>query len=250
MAYKYLVLPPDKNVLAGRTVTSTSGTPDSDHPVSWLTDTRPAFPARWAAGAWGASVSVATQAVQLIALGNHSLDANVTLGGSVSGTLTAPALLENGVRKNPFLYLASPVAGATSVTFAGTNTAAAIIGEAFAGVPIEIPSFQMQDMTDEFFDGGGDDQLGGEWRNIPMHDDGLEWRIWGGTQIYTTTERDLILSWRRAQKGLQLPSVLVTDRTLNDARIVYIMRPSFKQAGHKDLWEGHLVFSEFPRYKW
>ncbi len=246
----YLLLPPDRNVLAGRTVTSTAGTPDSDHPVSWLTDTRPAFPARWAAGAWAASVSVAAQAVQIVALGNHSLDANVAVGGGVSGTLTAPALLENGARINPFLLLPSQVAGVTTLTFSGVNTGAAIIGEAFAGVPVSIPAFKMEDATDDFFDGAMEDEVGGEWRNIPMHDDGLEWRVWAGTQVFTKAQRDVILSARRAQRGLQLPSLLITDQTMNDARVVYIMRPSFKSSGSREYFEGRLTFVEFPRYAW
>ena len=82
--------------------------------------------------------SPANCTVQLVALANHSMDANVTVGGGVSGTLTAPALLENGARINPFLLLPAQVAGVTTLTFSGNNTAAPIVGEAFAGVPFEL----------------------------------------------------------------------------------------------------------------
>lgn len=245
----YLYLPPNLNVLAGRTVTSLTGTPDSEHPVSWLTDQRPAFPMRYPAGAWSVGVSVATQAVRLIALANHSIDAAVTLGGSVTGTITPDAKMENDIYLNPYKLYTSSVAGVTSITLAGTNTGTLRIGEAFAGVPLTLPAFQMADFHDELWD-GSDDSLTGEWLNIPKYDKGLEWRVFGGTQAYTTAQRDQILSWRRAQRSVRLPGLIILDQAVNDARVVLIGRPLFKPKDNPAYWEGTLSFLEFPRYRW
>lgn len=245
----YLFLPADANIFAGRTVTSTAGTPDSDHPVAWLTDLRPAFPIRYPSGAWGVSVSVATKSVQLVVLANHSLDAAVTVGGGVSGTITPSAARPDGSYLNPFLYLGSAVAGVTSITLAGTNTAAMILGEAFAGVPIAITPFQMRDMHDELF-AGGDEGLLGDYLNIPPYDEAREWRVFGGTQVFTTSERTALENAFLAQRGYSRPGVLIIDRTANDARVVLLMRPTFKPADHPSLWETSLVFLEYPRYRW
>lgn len=246
----YLILPANRNVLAGRTVTSTAGTIDSDHHLSWLTDTRPAFPIRYPAGAWGVSVSVATKDIQLVVLANHSLDANVTVGGSVSGTISPPTPGEDDIMTNPFLLLDSPVVGATSLTLNGTNTADMVLGECLAGVPIELTPLKMSDFQDDPFD-GATDALAGEFSNIPMYDQEREWRVASGSQIYTTDEVATILSWRKAQRGVRFPSVLIMDPTNpDDARVVLVGLPSVKSSDHKDLWEVRLAILEFPRYRW
>lgn len=245
----YLYLPPNRNVLLGRTVTSTAGTPDAEHHLAWLTDQRPAFPIRYPAGAWGVSVSVDTEDVQLVVLANSSIDASVTVGGA-AGTIAAGALGENDVRLNPYLFLSSPAAAVTALTLAGTNTADMVLGECLAGVPLTLKPFQMEDFTDEMRDSVLEDTLDGEYLNIPRYDQRMEWRVFGGTQVYTTAEKDAILAWRRAQRSQRFPSAMILDRTVNDARVVLIGRPSFKQKESKYYWEGRLTFVEFPRYRW
>lgn len=244
----YIVLTPDRNVLAGRTVTSTAGTPDPDHRLDWLTDQRPAYPVRYNSGAWGLSVSIASKAVQLVVLANHSLNADVTVGGDVSGTISPSPALENGAYLNPYLMLDAPVAGVTALTLAGTNTQDMVLGEAFAGVPVELKPFLMSDFSDDLYDTQQQDSLVGEFYNVPMFDGGTEWRVFGGSQIYTTAERDFLLSWRRAQRTLRFPSVLIMKE--GDARVVLIGRPQFKQGDGPDLWQTQLTFIEFPRYRW
>lgn len=244
----YLYLRPDENVLAGRTTVSVTGTPDADHPLSWLTDLRTAFPIRYPSGAWKVSTSVASRSVKLVVLANHSLDANVTLGGTASGTIVVPAAMPNGVRSNPFVLLGSTVPSVTTLTLEGTNTQAMILGEAFAGVPRVMRSFKMSDMHDEFFDGS--QELQGDFMNIPMHDEAREWRVFGGTQAFTTSEcSDLIALWQ-AQRGMSLPIVLIVNTSINDARIVQMARPIMKQAEHKDWFDVTLLFVEYPRYRW
>lgn len=244
----YLFLPPDRNVLAGRTVTSTAGTPDADHPLSYLTDLRPSHPARWAPGAWGASISVATQAIQLVVLANHKLDATVTVGGGPNGTIAALTAGENGAYKNPFLYLPAAAAGVTALTLGGTNTGPAIIGEAFAGVPLTLEAVQMADAREEFFDGG--EEVEGDFRNILPLDQGEEWRRFSGTQVYPTSEMEKIVSWWRAQRANTRPSVLIKNSAVQDARIVLLEKLAIEHNDSKDLYKITLGWVEFPRYAW
>lgn len=245
----YLYLPPSRNVLAGRTVASTAGTPDADHPVSWLTDLRTAYPIRYPGGSpWGVSISVASQAVRLLALVNHSLDAAVTVGGSIGGTITPAARPSNGILLNPYLLLPAAVAGVTTITLSGTNVGKMIIGEAMAGDPLTLTALQMADAGDEYLDNGRPPQ--GEWRNIPMHDDGVEWRRFAGSQVYTATDVDAIVAWWESQKGLSQPGLLVMDPTVQDARAVLLENLSFKFNDRKDAFKVSLGFLEYPRYRW
>jgi hypothetical protein len=248
MINDYLLLGPHRNVLAGRTVTQTAGTHDPEYPLSYLTDLRPAFPIRFPPGAWGVSVSVDTQDIQLVVLANHSLDAAVTVGGA-AGTITPDIARKNGVRTNPFLFLTTPTAGVTALTFSGTNTGKTMVGEAFAGVPAEIPALQMADASNQYKDGSNGALLG-DYMNIPQWDKKMAFRIFTGTQIFQTAQRDELLDTFDAQMTMRFPSVLILDRESNDARIVLLMEPTFKQGGHKDLWEATLTFLEFPRYRW
>lgn len=244
----YLLLPPSANVLAGRTVTSVTGTPDSDHPLSWLTDQRPAFPIRYPAGAWKVSISVDTKSVKLIALANHSIDATVTIGGTPSGTIAIPTLPTNGVALNPYKLYATAVPAVTTLTLEGTNVAAMILGEAFAGVPIEITPFYMTDMHDEFFDGGL--ELQGDYMNVPAFDEAREWRVFGGTQTFFTSEKAALIAAWESQRGGSRPSLLIVDQAVNDARVVQMLRPTFKPKDHPAQWEASLTFVEYPRYRW
>jgi hypothetical protein len=244
----YLILPPHKNVLAGRPVTSTAGVPDPEYKLSWLTDQRPAFPIRYPTGAWGVSVALAAAApVQLVVLANTSLNAPVTVGGA-PGTIQPGALGENGIRFNPFLLLDSPVSTAT-LTLAGTNTSQTLIGEAMAGVPFELPAFQLADAQDEFFD-LAEANLLGEYLSIPQYDKSTEFRGFSGTQVFTLSQRDAILSWWRAQRTMRLPGALVIDAASNDVRLVLVGQPKFKYKDASDLYEAQLFFLEFPRYRW
>lgn len=243
----YLYLRPSDNVLTGRTVTATAGTPDTDYPLAWLTDNRPAFPIRFPAGAWGVSISVATKSIQLVVLANHSLDATVTLGG-VSGSILIPTAPPNSVLLNPYKYLTSATAGVTALTLGGTNIGKTIIGEAFAGVPRTMKALKMSDAHGEFFDGGQD--LQGEFSNIPMHDGGQEWQPFGGSQTFTTSELAELFAWRQDQLATSLPSVLIMDTAVNSAKVVLIGEPHWKKADHKDLFDVTLMFMEFPRYRW
>ena len=245
----YLYLPPDRNVLDGRAVTSIAGTPDSEYPLSWLTDRRPAYPIRFAAGSWGVSISVASQAVRLVALCNHSLDAAVTVGGSISGTITPGAPPVSGILRNPFLLLPAAVAGVTTITLSGTNAGPAIIGEAFAGDPLTLGSLQLADAGDEYLDNGRPPQ--GEWRNVPMHDDGVEWRRFSGSQVYAASAADQIIAFWQAQRGLSRPGLLVIDTAVtSDARVVLIEGVAYRFNDRKDLLKMQLSFLEYPRYRW
>jgi hypothetical protein len=71
-----------------------------------------------------------------------------------------------------------------------------------------------------------------------------------GTQVFTLSQRDAILSWWRAQRTTRLPAAMVMDRTKNDVRLVLIGPPKFKFKDARDLYEAQLVLLEFPRYRW
>lgn len=248
MSSNYRFLPANKNVAAGRAVTSTAGTPDSDNSLSWLTDENPATPIQYSAGAWGVSVSIASEDVQLVALVNSSIDANVTVGGSVSGTIVPGTLQSNNIRLNPYLLLNAPVTGATSITLSGTNSGRMLLGELFAGVPIDLKPLRMSDARGSFDDGGQD--VAGEFMNVPLHTRGLQWRVWEGSQLYTQSEVDDIVDAWQAQKGNRRPSLLILDDTVNDARAVLLSKPQPKHNDRSDLFEVTLRFIEFPSYEW
>jgi hypothetical protein len=46
------------------------------------------------------------------------------------------------------------------------------------------------------------------------------------------------------------PTLVVKDRTLNDARMCLLKKPKATISGRKDLWTVDLEFIELPRYRW
>lgn len=245
--YNYLYLRPSRNILRGGTVTSTAGTPQTaDHPLSWLTDDRPAYPARWAAGAWGASVAAAGD-VQLVVVANHSMSGNITVGGGANGTIVAPASV-NGIYRNPFLLLETEVT-VSAVTLSGTNAGPTLIGEVFAGEPEELPPWQLDSYWEEYLD-GPETSIEGDQLNIPPHDEGLEYRRFGGQQIYTAAQKLQVENWYSDQRRGSRPSVLVLNQAGADARVVLLEKPRFTSIAGKDTYMGVISFIEFPRFRW
>lgn len=248
-SWNYLYLRPSRNVATGKTATSSAGTVDTEHPITWLTDGRPSFPTRWDAGAWGASIALGSaKDVQLVSVANHSLDADVTVGGA-SGTLDVTATpLENGTRLNPYFVLDSP-SSISTLTLSGTNTGPIIIGDVFAGVPEEFPPLKMGSYWEELHD-KMPDELQGDFLNVPFPDEGVEWRLFGGSQQVHSTVKAQWESWFRDQRSGSQFSLMVMDQTVNDARVVLVLKTRFTSAGQKDMWDADFRWVEIPRYNW
>lgn len=113
---------------------STSGV-DTDYTADWLCDTRPNRPVRWTSGGMSATIPATLGAVDVIVVGNHNLDAGltITVSGDVHLTFTVPSLPPDGVPLNPFTLVGSP-SSADSITISVSgNSEDVIIGEIAIG---------------------------------------------------------------------------------------------------------------------
>lgn len=235
---------------------STSGV-DTDYQASWLCDLRPNRPVRWTSGSMSATIANTFGAVDAIVVGNHKLDAGltITVEGDVHLTFTVPALPPDGVPLNPFTLVGSPAsADSINISVSG-NSVDVVIGEIaigaleFVGLPLltsaEFEHRQNYLMPDV------------DVSSVLGYDKGTPSRIFRGTYLLTEAEKNSVVAWYQSQRGMTQPSVIIPDLDVNDAWFVWFKelkyRPVVSQVtanASNRLWTADLVFEEIPRTRW
>lgn len=237
---------PDENRLYGATVTTSVGTTDTTYLDEWLCDGRGGRPVKATSGTVTWSATFSSAEVGIVAVCSTNSDVNATIGGTVSGTVTAGSVQPNGIRLNGFLA-PTPATGTTlTVGFSGA-AAAVVVGEVIAGKrrTLTRPVYTGDDTeVDDHTPNRPMDQM-----FIPPYDDGMVQRTWSATFIVTTTERDNIVEWYLAQRGGNRPSLVVPDPSVNDAWLCFLQKPSFRPVSGR-LWSVVLTIVEVPRVRW
>lgn len=262
-----LYLPPYKNWALFAEVTGVS--PDTDHELAWLTDGRPGFPLRVAAGDGTIQLAQAAGPVTHVAICHHLLDEGlgVTVGGDTSGEIVIPAYGRNGIPFHAYaaMDLASPptpdsVAALTLAISGNYNDI--LIGEVFAGEMLELdPSFRLDDLQfsiERFVNNPSGSRLSA----IPPYSDRAEARDLSGS-IYCSSLQDLgprleaVLDWWRSEDAYAypVPSLLITnDEDPTSARVVtFAGKPTWREvevAGEDPYYLIQLAFTEVPRTRW
>lgn len=241
----FLYIRPDELWSLNGSVSTTVGATDSDYTDDWLVDGRCGRPARATNGTVTWSIANTSAEVGLVAVCNANPDVNATIGGGLTGTVTAGALTANGTRQNGFQTFTPASISTLTVGFSAA-AAAVVVGEVMAGKyrTLTAPRF---DSPVEFDDFRLD--TGAEFSSIMPYDRGLEGRKITGYNYYSKTDRDLIIEWFRAQRGGSKPSLIVLDSSINDAWVVQLLKPTYTQAG-PNAWRVDLTFVEYPRSRW
>jgi hypothetical protein len=228
---------------------SASATVDADYLDDWLNDGRPGRPARGTSGTLSAtSTNASTGNVNLVAIVNHNLNANVTLGGSLAGTITAPATQQNGIPLNVFVSI-TLTAGVGSFTIAASNSGTWVIGEVMAGeaTSLTLPLYTSDEIEENDFARSIEMDLS----SIPPYDAGLKARTWSCTwPALTVAERDGLIAARDAQRSNTRPTLVVRISDVNDAMCGFITALSYQPSQVPARYEVSMTFSEIPRVRW
>lgn len=245
LAGPFYYVRPDENWAFDGAVAGGAAT---DYLDEWLVDGRWGRPVRATSGTIAWTVTNPSAEVGIVAMCNHNVSVNGAITGSVSGTLTAPALPPNGIRINPWVAVTPTATTTLTLTITG-NSADVIIGELIAGKMRTLsPGASVQNQNtryDDFFAGEE-----GEFGSIPPYDRGLTRRAFDFTQYYTGSQLDDILAWRDAQRAGSRPSLIVPDSTKNDAWLVRFSGVSHGKASAIGVYEVDLEFIEYPRSRW
>lgn len=236
-------LPPHKQVTLFGTA---SATVDTDYDDDWLVDGQPHRPARGTSGSLSATFSFTAGTVNLVGIFIHNLTVAVTVGGGVSGTISASATQQNDIPLNIFTTVTP--ASVSGFTLTASNPVDWIVGEVVAGEAISLTLPKLSSDDRGLANYTRDTKV--DVASIPPYDDGRDGNApWKGVFILTTTELDAIIDCYRAQRNGTRPTVIVPTTSVNDARIGYFMPPQFSPLGPA-LWRVSLTFEELPRLRW
>lgn len=241
------LLPPWKQVSLFAGV---SATVDSDYTDDWLCDGRPGRPVRSTDTGLSATVTpLASGTVSMAVLAHHNVTVNATLGGDLSGTLTAATVGKDGVSLNPFVTF-SPVSGVDSVTLTITGNGATVVaGEFIFGEYQSLtgPFYRDFNVTEEDYGQSVEIDLS----SIPPYDRGIKGRTLSGMwPALTTADRDILVNARDSQRSLTRPCVLVPLTSVNDAWVGFITKLTYKPADSPNRWDVSITFQEVPRVRW
>jgi hypothetical protein len=229
------------------TVTTTAGTTDTAYTDDWLVDGRANRPAKATNGTVTWSIASTAGECGGVAICNHNLTVNATLGGDISATWTVPSARANGIPLNGWKQI-TPVSGVDLVTVAiSANTADVVIGEVVYGkvrtVPRGAPMLNGQSSAQILrgqFSGG---------LSVNKYDNGEAQRVWRSTVAATTAEADDLVAWFESQRNESKYSLFVPDSTVNDAWLGFLSAPdvSYLAPGY---YRVTLNFTEIPRVRW
>lgn len=228
---------------------SASATVDTDYNDDWLNDGRPGRPARGTSGTLSATITNAsTGTVNLVAIVNHNLNANVTLGGGLSGTITASATQQDGIPLNVFASITPASVG--SFTIAATNSGTWVIGEVMAGeaTTLTLPHYR----SDRVRHTDNARPVEMDLSSIPGYDPGLgRPRVWEMSwPALTTSELDGLLAAFDAQKNKTKPTLVVRRTSVNDALCGWITEIEEEPSEVPGRVQVSLSFEEIPRVRW
>lgn len=251
----FLYVPPYRQRSLFGTVTA--ATIDSDHEAGALVDGIPGVPMRLTAPNGSFSIAQTAASVGIIAVCHHLLDAGsvVTLGGDLSGTLTAPALPRNGVPLN-FARLQTPEVTCDNVTFAiSGNGVDDLIGELILGAPLVLdpaPRIVGSQFRERSYVGPRASELAAH----PGYSDRAKSRPFSASLFCSQDGLDDLFEWFDGQDGnaYQVPSLIVPDDDdLTDVRLVFLSEPQYVvngPEGSDTRWLVDLEFTEVPRTRW
>lgn len=242
-------LRPDRNVLRGGTVATSTGALDSAFTAGWLVDELVGRPVKATTGSAGWTVTIPSSSLSGLAVVNHNIDGGrtITLGGGLSTTISAPAARPNGVPYNALYWPGSTLTGLTSVSVTvASNSAALVIGELMAGVFSAFPGngLLINGMSGANLRRGTNAGA----RSVRPYDDGSAARRWRSSVIATAAELDDLMAWFEAQKNGTLPSLFVPDNTKNDVWAVDLQEPEWTFLGTR--FRVTLTLHEYPRERW
>ncbi len=240
----FLYLPAHKQVTLFGGV---SATVDADYLDDWLCDGRPGRPARGTSGTLAATLSFTAGNVNLVAICHHNLTVNVTLGGGLTGTITASATQQNGIPLNVFTSLT--VASVSGFTIAASNAVPWVVGEVIAGeaTSLTLPLYTSDSLEDNDYARSIEMDLS----SIPPYDPGLKSRQWSCTwPVLTSAELTGLIDARDAQRGNTRPTLIVRLTSVNDAMYGFITGLSYQPSQVPNRYEVSMTFSEIPRVRW
>lgn len=247
MAQTFIYCRPDEIATYGASVATSAGTTDTDYNDDWVCSGWPGQPARATNGTVSWTPTFTSAQVGLVAVCHHNTDVNATISGGVSGTVTVGALQPDGTRLNG--YLTVTPATITSFTAAFSGAAADVIVGELIGAKyrtLTLPKLSDDDRGEADFTRPIEMDLA----SIPPYDPGIEGRgPWSGTFVLTTTEKDNVVAWFRAQRNGTKPSLIVPNTSVNDAWLGFLAAPQYKPIGPA-LWRVKLTFREIPRLRW
>ena len=242
-----LYLRPDRNVVRGGSVATSTGTTDSAYTDEWIADEILGRPVKATNGTAGWTITFTSAAISGVAILNHNIDAarTIAISGAVSGTTTGPAARPNGVPYNA-LWLGSSGTGTTLSVSVASNTVALIIGEVAAGVFASFPGGGL--LANELGGSNLRRGAGSGSRSVRAYDDGSASRSWRSSVLATQTELDDMMAWFESQKNGSLASLFVPDNTKNDVWAVELLEPEWTYLGTR--YRITLNMQELPRERW
>lgn len=226
--------------------------------ASWLCDTRPNRPTRWTGTSFSATIANPLGDVDVVVLGNHNLPAGsvVTLGGDLSGTITVPTWPKNGIPLNPFALVGGSPAGVNSITVSASGLPAGIIiGEVAAGALETIGLPLLSSVT--FKHRHKNIKPQSDISSVLGYNKGIASRPFVGTYLLDDAQMTSVVDWFESTDGDTLPSVIIIDPDVNDARFVDFAELEYKPVvsqqtsnASERLWTATLTFSEYERHRW
>ena len=242
----FLYLPAHKNIAM---FGSASASVDTDYLAAWLNDGRPGRPARGTGGSFSATITgLSSGNVNFVAIINHNLTSAITIGGGVSGSITAPATQQNGIPLNGFVSV-TLAAGVGSITVSGSSSATWVVGEVAYGeaTTLTLPHYTSDEIEENDFAR----QIEIDLSSIPPYDPGLKSRKWSATwPALTTAEKDGLVAARDAQRGNTRPTVVVQRTSVNDAMCGFFTALQYRPSEAPNRYEVSVVFEEIPRVRW
>jgi hypothetical protein len=239
---------PDENWATNGAVADTVGTTDTDYQNEWLVDGRTGRPVRGQASTMTWTITKTAGYVDGIIVANHNIDAaTITIGGTISTTITVPTARLNSIPFNPFTIV-TPSASCSSMSVGVSgNSVDVVIGEVLAG---RLRTFPRGDLLNIDLADAADDRRkqSPTFGHIPPYDDRQASRSFIGTVLCTTAQLDDMMAWHESQKNGTLPSGLIINSAVNDARVVHLEPPQARR--QSQYWLTVLRFIEYPRSRW
>lgn len=190
-----------------RLVGTVTGSVDDDFEAQWLMDARHSFPAK-KTGGLSLAVSGSAVMADTFVVVNHNIPGAGTAAFGAFATVTIPAHGSDGIARNGFELLGSPVS-VGSFTF---STSGEVVGEIWVG-----PSHAL---TVDFLMGRQFDP-GRPFRwetSLPPYDDGMsEPRRLSGRMVLDDEEYEDLVDWYTSTKKGKRPSIIIPDENVNDA---------------------------------